>query len=132
MDIIQFPMKHRFSHQREIVYKILKKNEGHLSAEEIHKFVLKEEPRISLGTVYRNLGVLEEMGEIRKLIVEDKVLYEGETEPHHHLICKNCGSVENVYKPAYIKCVSCLSWVKNFHVEEVYINAYGICDKCKK
>ena len=125
-------MKHRFSHQREIVYKMLKENKGHLSAEEIHKLVLKEEPHMSLGTVYRNLSVLEEMGDIRKLMVDDKALYEGETDPHHHLICNKCGSVENVYKPAHLKCVSCLSWVKNFTVEEAYMNAHGVCEKCNK
>ena len=125
-------MKYRYSRQREVVYKFLKNNEGHYSAEEIHKTILKKEPHISVGTVYRNLSVLEETGKIRKLVVNEKALYEGETKPHHHLICKKCGSVQNVYKPAYLKCVRCLSLVKNFHVDEAYVTAYGLCNKCNK
>lgn len=125
-------MKHRFSHQRQIIKEVLEKNKGHFCAEELHKMIIKKEPHISLGTVYRNLSVLEETGEIRKLMVGDKALYEGEKTPHHHLVCKKCGKVENVYKPAHLKCVNCMSWVKNFQVEEAYVNAYGLCSKCKK
>ncbi|MBD3156517.1 hypothetical protein GF369_01685 [Candidatus Peregrinibacteria bacterium] len=125
-------MKHRFSHQRALIRKILTDYKGHLSAEEIYERVLKHEPSMSLGTVYRNLHVLEGMGEIRKLMVKEKALYEGERKPHHHIICTRCGMVKNVYKPAHLKCEKCLSWVHDFTVEEAFITAYGVCKQCKK
>lgn len=124
-------MKHRFSHQRALIKKILVDYDGHLSAEDVYEQVVQHEPNMSLGTVYRNLRVLEEMKEIRKLMVEDKALYEGEKEPHHHLICTRCGKVKNVYKPAHLKCEKCFSWVHDFTVEEAFITAYGVCKKCR-
>ena len=126
-------MKHRFSVQRDLIYKELKKQGGHLTADEIHKLVKKVRPSVSFGTVYRNLGILENQCEIKKLMVSsDKAVYEAEMQPHHHLICKKCGSIVNVYKPANLKCVKCLSFMKDFKIDDAYINAFGECDKCHK
>lgn len=123
-------MKYRYSKQRDLIYKVLKESKKHLTAEELHKLVKKQDRNIGLGTVYRNLGILADQGMIQKLTLTDKALYEADDRPHHHLICKYCGSIKNVYSPANFKCVTCLSFVRDFTVDEAYINAYGRCSKC--
>ena len=126
-------MKHRYSFQRDLIYKTLKRTKEHLTAEELYAKVKKSHPSISFGTVYRNLGVLESEGKVRKLNVSsERAVFETEEKPHHHLICEKCGDIQNVYEPANIQCVKCLSWVKNFEIRQAYMNAYGICDSCKK
>ncbi|MFC1656144.1 Fur family transcriptional regulator [Patescibacteria group bacterium] len=126
-------MQQRYSHQRELIFEELKKADSHLTADEIYKIVKKKAPKISFGTVYRNLGVLEHSGKIRKVVISsERAVYEAEERPHHHLICSQCGDIQNVFKPASFKCVSCLSWVKDFNIEDAYINAFGKCGKCGK
>ncbi len=120
--------KYRYSAQRDKIYKKLKASGKHLSAEQIHKLV----PEMGLGTVYRNLGILADMGKVMKFTFGDQSVFEVDDREHHHLICKNCGKITNVYKPATFKCVNCLSFVKNFQVDEAYINAFGYCAKCSK
>ena len=123
-------MKYRHSPQRDLIYKKLKESKKHLTAEEIHKLVKRADPQIGLGTVYRNLGILADQGMVQKLTLTDKALYEADDRPHHHLICKYCGSIKNVYAPANFKCVKCLEFVRDFTVDQAYINAYGRCSKC--
>ena len=126
-------MKYRYSHQRELIYNVLDKAKKHLSAEEIHEKVKKKNDKVSLGTVYRNLGILEAEGKVAKLnLSSEKAVYEADSKPHHHLICTNCGDIKDIHDPANLKCVACLSWVKDFNIEKAYINAFGLCGKCKK
>jgi Fe2+ or Zn2+ uptake regulation protein len=59
------------------------------------------EPNISLGTVYRNLKLLADEGEIITLETEDKKLhYDGDTSRHSHFICSKCGKIIDLFKPA--------------------------------
>lgn len=124
-------MKYRYSVQRDKIYQKLKESKKHLTAEQVHKLVKKSNPEIGLGTVYRNLGILADMGLVQKLTLTDKSLFEADERPHHHLICKKCGSIKNVYAPANFKCVQCLSFVRDFKVDHAFINAYGTCSKCE-
>jgi len=121
-------MKYKYSAQRDKIYKKLKASKKHLTAEEIHKLV----PEMGLGTVYRNLGILADMGKVMKLTFKDQSVFEVDEHEHHHLVCKGCGKITNVYQPANFKCVSCLSFVKSFKVDKAYINAFGYCSKCSK
>lgn len=121
-------MKYRYSVQRDEIYQKLKASKKHLTAEQIHKLV----PGMGLGTVYRNLGILGDMGMVMKSTFGDKSVFEVNNKEHHHLICKKCGEITNIYKPAIFKCVNCLSFVKDFEVEQAYINAFGYCAKCSK
>jgi Fe2+ or Zn2+ uptake regulation protein len=123
-------MKYRYSKQRDLICQKLKESKKHLTAEEIHKLVKRKDPQIGLGTIYRNLGILADQGMVQKLTLTDKALYEADDRPHHHLICKHCGSIKNVYSPANLKCVKCLEFVRDFTVDQAYINAYGRCSKC--
>ncbi len=84
----------KYSRQRELIKDFLLSRKDHPTADVIYMNVRKTFPNISLGTVYRNLQLLTELGEIKKLNVGDGVdHFDGDTSPHYHFICKECGRV---------------------------------------
>ena len=91
----------RYSRQREIVSDILKGRKDHPTADMIYTSAREIEPNISLGTVYRNLKLLADEGQILTLETEDKRLhYDGDTSRHSHFICSRCGKIIDLFKPA--------------------------------
>lgn len=84
----------KYSRQREAIKNFLSSNYDHPTAETIYANIKKEFPNISLGTVYRNLSLLSELGEIRRLstgIGPDR--FDGNLAPHHHFICNCCNRI---------------------------------------
>lgn len=84
----------KYSRQREAIKNFLLGRCDHPTAETVYTSIREEFPNISLGTVYRNLSLLAEIGEIQKLstgIGPDR--FDGNTESHYHFICSHCGSV---------------------------------------
>ena len=77
----------RNTHQRDAILAYLRSERAHRSASEVYDAVRKEIPSISLGTVYRNLGQLVELGKIITVETQDKfVYYDGYVLPHTHFI----------------------------------------------
>lgn len=79
------------SKQRESIKKFLISRYDHPTAETVYMNIKEEFPNISLGTVYRNLSLLADIGEIQKLstgIGPDR--FDGNPKPHYHFICKEC------------------------------------------
>ncbi len=88
----------RYSRQRECIKDCLIKRFDHPTAELIYQDVKKVFPNISLGTVYRNLSLLAELGEIRKITIDagpDR--FDGNIEPHYHFRCRVCGNLTDIY-----------------------------------
>ncbi len=84
----------KFSRQRECIREFLAGRQDHPTAETVYTNVKKEFPNISLGTVYRNLSLLTEVGELQKIstgIGPDR--FDWNTAPHYHVICTKCGCV---------------------------------------
>jgi Fur family ferric uptake transcriptional regulator len=80
--------------QREVILEELCKVDTHPSADEVYAMVRKRLPRISLGTVYRNLEILAESGDIQKLEPGCTLKrFDGKTEDHYHLRCMRCDRV---------------------------------------
>ena len=81
----------KYSRQRECIRDFLIHRIDHPTAETIYMNVRETFPKISLGTVYRNLSLLSELGEIQKIstgIGPDR--FDGNTAPHYHFICQKC------------------------------------------
>ena len=84
----------KYSRQREAIKTFLAGRYDHPTAETVYLGIKEEFPNISLGTVYRNLSLLSDIGEIQKLstgIGPDR--FDGNPAPHYHFICKHCGSI---------------------------------------
>ena len=84
----------RFSRQREALLHALRARRDHPTAEMLYHVLRQAHPNISLGTIYRNLALLEQKGEILRLHGQDSPdRYDGTTAPHDHLRCRGCGTM---------------------------------------
>ena len=81
--------------QRELVLSIVKSRRDHPSADLIHLDARAADGRISRGTVYRNLSLLSDNGEIMHVKVPGVDRYDWRTDLHYHLLCTGCGAVED-------------------------------------
>ena len=77
--------------QRRIIHDYLLSTKSHPTAEEIYMNVKKNMPSIAVGTVYRNLSLMTDAGEVRRITVpEHPDRYDGDVSPHDHLLCMKC------------------------------------------
>lgn len=129
---------YKFTPQRRAIIDIIIKNEGsHLTTEELYDLVKKDCPEIGLATVYRTVQLLEELGVICKLELNDgcsryELIHEEENHQHHHLICTNCGSVIEVQHDLLDDLEHEIEEKYNFKITNHSLKFYGICSKCKK
>jgi Fe2+ or Zn2+ uptake regulation protein len=84
------------THQRQVILEEVKRGPEHPTADEIYEKVRKRLPRISMGTVYRNLDILASSGLIHKIEPgHPQKRFDGETRDHYHLTCVRCGKIED-------------------------------------
>ncbi|MBQ6714371.1 MAG: transcriptional repressor [Clostridia bacterium] len=120
-----------YSKQREAILKVLRNSKSHPTASQVYEEVRKEIPNISLGTVYRNLAILVEDGEIISVVVGDgNDHFDGDNSFHLHLHCKKCGSITDV--PVDDKTIEVMSGEEGFCIENAVCVVYGICRNCKE
>ena len=80
--------------QRKLILEELRRMKSHPTADEIYSMVREKLPRISLGTVYRNLQLLTGQGVIRSIPSSSgQTRYDGDMEDHFHIRCRKCGKV---------------------------------------
>lgn len=93
---------YKLTTQREIIVKVLLENEeDHLSAEDVYMLVKEKFPEIGLATVYRTLELLAELHIVAKMNFGDGVARfdlrgQDQKHMHHHLICHQCGALEEI------------------------------------
>ena len=82
----------RYSKQREAIKDYLKSVTCHPTADTVYLNIQKTFPNISLGTVYRNLNLLTDIGEAIKISTPDGGdRFDGTVQPHNHFLCTKCG-----------------------------------------
>ena len=90
----------RMTRQRKVILDELRKVKTHPSADEVYEMVRKRLPRISLGTVYRNLEILSESGDIQKLEPGCSLKrFDGDTSEHCHIRCVRCDRIVDAPLP---------------------------------
>ena len=83
--------------QRQLISEILREADNHPTAEQIYLEAKRRMPSIAMGTVYRNLGLMVDSGEIRRgVIANEPDHFDRTLAPHHHMICARCGRVADV------------------------------------
>lgn len=120
------------SRQRDCIKAFLMTRHDHPTADVVYSHVKEEFPNISLGTVYRNLSLLSEIGEIQKITCNGPDRFDANVIPHYHFTCTACGCVEDLefdQKPEIPDVVP-----KHFHgtIQQVNLNFLGICEACIK
>ena len=81
-----------YSQQRNCILNIVVSNPIHPTAEQVYEIARKMYPKISLGTVYRNLSVLAQEGELTQVEAPDASRFDLRQDRHHHLVCSACGA----------------------------------------
>jgi Fur family ferric uptake transcriptional regulator len=123
----------RMTAQRRIILKELRKIHTHPTAGEIYERVRKRLPRISLGTIYRNLEILSHIGMIQKLeTAGTQKRFDGTVENHYHVRCIRCGRVDDVLaNPA--PCIDrFLAEISDYEILGHRIEFVGLCPECRK
>ena len=121
----------KHSRQRDAIRDNLRSRCDHPTAEMIFTDIREQYPRISLGTVYRNLALLSELGEIRHLPLEDGAdRYDGKMEPHSHFICRMCGEIQDLppVDSAFLK--RSIDGQFDGIIESSKVRFTGICARC--
>jgi Fe2+ or Zn2+ uptake regulation protein len=89
--------------QRQAIFRALASSTVHPTAEAVYATVSAEMPTISLRTVYQTLNDLVAMGELATVDVgTGSTRFDPTVEPHHHLVCTQCGRIEDVHVPAVV------------------------------
>lgn len=120
----------RMTKQRAVILETLRSVRSHPTADEIYGLVRKKMPRISLGTVYRNLDLLTASGEIRRLEragVQKR--FDGDLTPHQHVRCESCGSVGDVFPPLPLPDASSIK-LPGFYIKKTEVEFIGLCPNC--
>ena len=122
----------KYSRQREAIKLFLANRYDHPTAETVYLAIKQEFPNISLGTVYRNLSLLSEIGEIQKLstgVGPDR--FDGNANPHYHFTCRKCGSVLDlaVDELDHINVLAAQGFDGEIEGHITYF--YGTCPDCK-
>jgi Fur family peroxide stress response transcriptional regulator len=114
---------------RETVLTVVQSSKDHPTAKQVFDRSLKRDPRLSMATVYNSLNFLTAGGYIRRMEAgEDGTRYDGILARHDHLICRQCGRVEDVDVLPVDK--ARLGAFPNFQVEEVTLRVTGLCASC--
>jgi Fe2+ or Zn2+ uptake regulation protein len=124
-------MKYRKSRQREKILDLLKHTDTHPDADWVYNRLKKQIPNLSLGTVYRNLRILVQQGQILKLPFGSTFdRYDGCISPHYHVICESCGSVYDFNMPENIDINRMAQPHSPCIITSHRIDFYGMCQKC--
>lgn len=121
----------RKTKQRGAILRVLRSTDTHPTADWVYQEVRKEMPNVSLGTIYRNLKTLVEMGEVRELNYgSGYTRYDGKAHDHYHFVCDECGRIEDLE-------LECMEGLHRQVSEEVggvvhshRLEFYGVCSAC--
>lgn len=123
----------RRSQQRERILELLRTTDRHPTADWIYGKLKKEFPKLSLGTIYRNLSVLVEQGHAKKIHFGSTFdRFEAKLVPHYHLICENCKQIIDFELPIYNDINDKAERVSGFEIRYHKIDFFGVCSNCNK
>lgn len=123
----------KYSRQREVIKDFLKTRKDHPTADIVYTNVREQYPNISLGTVYRNLTLLADIGEIQRLRVGDGVdHFDADVSPHYHFVCTKCGSVVDLVMDNIDDIIDIAGVNFDGKITGHVTYFYGICGNCSK
>lgn len=129
---------YKLTPQREATVKVLlEREEDHLSAEDIYLLVKEKAPEIGLATVYRTLELLLELQIVEKINFGDGVSrydlrQEGLEHFHHHLVCVECGSIQEIFENLLVDVEKKVEEEWGFQVQDHRLTFHGVCKKCQQ
>ncbi len=122
------------SPKRDAMLRLLRGTDCHPSAEWLYRRLREEYPGVSLGTVYRNLNQLAELGLVRSVgTVHNQERYDARMDAHDHFVCNRCGVILDLpgHWPAE-EYVNAVGEQCGFTAESHEFIIRGLCEDCKK
>lgn len=121
----------KYSRQREAIKDFLMHTTEHPTADIVYTNLRETFPNISLGTVYRNLSLLSEIGEIRKISMKDGAdRFDARTEPHDHFICEDCQCILDICLDDTTEITAAAQQVFDGKIKNHSTIFYGTCKDC--
>ncbi len=126
-------IKERQTKQKALILSAVQGTKCHPTAEQVYAMITDDMPGLSLGTVYRNLNRMAEIGLIRRISVTNSPdRFDGDMTPHHHICCSECGKFDDFFQVEYDKSLDELIAKKSgFKITRHETVFYGSCQKCK-
>src|SRR5580704_4731658 len=119
--------------QRVAVMRVLVNSGDHPRAEAVFAQVRKEHPNISLATVHRTLETLCAIGEARKVTpLHDSARYDGNTAPHHHVICVRCRKICDIDVPEFNRLLHGRQTLGDFQLLGCCVEVHALCKDCRE
>jgi len=122
----------RSTRQRRVVFEAVIGTKSHPTAEWVYDAVRREMPRVSLGTVYRNLQVLAEEGKIRSFERGGRIRYDGDLALHDHFSCDGCGLLLDIPRTAEALPAERRLKAQGFAIAGRTLEFHGLCRKCRR
>jgi Fur family peroxide stress response transcriptional regulator len=124
------------THQRQVIYEVMQSMHGHPSPEEVFARVRERIPAISLATVYKNIHIFLASGILREVSLHHGSLrVEMNREAHHHLVCTNCRSIQDISEAELRQFGACQPIERRlpggFEVQRLSVDVLGICARCQ-
>ena len=122
----------RITKQRQIILDELCSVTSHPTADVLYQMVRKRLPKISLGTVYRNLEIMFECGIIQKLdIGGTQKRFDGAPHIHYHVRCNHCGRVDDLDLPPDFNVEKAAGKLTSFKILRHRLEFTGLCPECQ-
>lgn len=123
----------KYSRQRELVLAAVRQSGEHPTADMVYAQLKADNPSLSLGTVYRNLNVLAQTGQIRKIgMPAGSDRFDGRLDEHYHMLCQDCGRVYDVQLDSLAQLDSQIASQTGFSVHSHDLIVKGVCRACQK
>ena len=124
---------YRNTPQRRVILEELQKVTLHPTAATLYEIVRRRLPKVSLGTVYRNLDVLRRMGLINTLHFGGQPMrFDGTTGKHHHVRCRVCGRLDDLPELPLADVVRTACELSGYDVGECRVDLVGTCPTCAR
>lgn len=124
---------HRTTPQRLHILRALLALDTHPTAEDVWERVRRISPTTTLGTIYKTLDTLKDMGEVMELETrDDSRHYDAlHPNPHPHVVCNRCGRIDDVDVTGLAELQSQAMTASGYQIEEQQVTFYGLCRECQ-
>jgi Fe2+ or Zn2+ uptake regulation protein len=122
----------RSTRQRRLVLEAVQSTHAHPTAEWVYETVRRSLPRVSLGTVYRNLQVLVAEGKLKSWTREGRTRYDGDVATHDHFSCDRCGLLLDIPRVARPHPAERRLRARGHLVTGQVLEFHGLCRDCRR
>ncbi len=120
------------THQRQVIYDVLRAIEGHPSPEEVYARVKRRIPSISLATVYKNLHLFIEAGIFQQVSLHHgSMRMETNATRHHHLLCVRCKAIHDIDAEVLGLQEEPRQLPGGFMMQRMSVDVLGLCADCQ-